>query len=144
MDQSHIQLATILSLFNQLHTVFLIVIKLIFLKRFLLLFLENFAKYKWIIDDFCICDCFIVVYHRSKARICNSTFGHTVHMLFVHGSDILRESPLAPGYLSGQFYFISVIQAMRLWLFLRLSKVNVNTECHLIFNFGLQIVTHTI
>ena len=25
----------------------------------------------------------------------------TVHMLFVHGSDILRESPLAPGFLSG-------------------------------------------
>ena len=36
----------------------------------------------------------------------------TVHMLFVHGSDILRESPLAPGFLSGQFYLISVIQAI--------------------------------
>ena len=26
----------------------------------------------------------------------------TVHMLFVHGSDILHASPLAPGFLSGQ------------------------------------------
>ena len=26
----------------------------------------------------------------------------TVHMLFVHGSDILRKSPIAPGFLSGQ------------------------------------------
>ena len=33
----------------------------------------------------------------------------TVHMLFVHGSDIFRESPVAPGYLSGQFNYISLL-----------------------------------
>ena len=27
----------------------------------------------------------------------------TVHMIFVHGADILRSSPMAPGFLSGQF-----------------------------------------
>ena len=56
---------------------------------------EKFARFSnaWL-DDF----------HSSP--ISWNWLSPTMHLLFVHGSDILRASPVAPGFLSGQFVIL--------------------------------------